>query len=224
MFDWSQIDTVFLDMDGTLLDLHFDNHFWLEHVPRRFAEARGVTLETAKRELLSRYRDIEGTLNWYCVDHWSRELGLDIALLKQEVEHLIQVHPYVLEFLEALAATGRSRVLVTNAHQKALALKMEKTQLAGHFDRIVSAHELGLPKEDRAFWSHLHAIFPFDRERTLFVDDSLSVLRSAADYGFGFLLAIVNPDSRQPLREVTEFPAVPDFSSLFTGLRAHETH
>ena len=64
MFDWSQIDTVFLDMDGTLLDLHFDNHFWLEHVPRRFAEARGVTLETAKRELLSRYRDIEGTLNW----------------------------------------------------------------------------------------------------------------------------------------------------------------
>ena len=222
MFDWSQIDTVFLDMDGTLLDLHFDNHFWLTHVPQRFAEAKGISVEAAKDELLPRYRDIEGTLNWYCVDHWSRELGLDIALLKQEVEHLIQVHPYVLEFLEALKSTGKSRVLVTNAHQKALALKMEKTQLAGHFERIVSSHELGLPKEDRAFWARLHAIYPFDPERTLFVDDSVSVLRSASHYGFRFLLAILNPDSQQPLREVTEFPAVPDFSSLFTALRAHK--
>lgn len=220
MFDWSQIDAVFLDMDGTLLDLHFDNHFWLEHVPQRFAEAKGITVPAAKNELLPRYQDIEGTLDWYCIDHWSRELGLDIALLKQEVEHLIQVHPYVLEFLEALATHGKSRVLVTNAHQKALALKMEKTQLAGQFERIVSAHELGLPKEDRAFWARLHAILPFDRERTLFVDDSVAVLRSAAHYGFRHLLAIVNPDSQQPLREVTDFPSVRDFSSLFTGLQA----
>ena len=26
MINWQQIDTVFLDMDGTLLDLHFDNY------------------------------------------------------------------------------------------------------------------------------------------------------------------------------------------------------
>ena len=29
---WRDIDTVLLDMDGTLLDLHYDNHFWLEPV------------------------------------------------------------------------------------------------------------------------------------------------------------------------------------------------
>ncbi|HBT55971.1 MAG TPA: haloacid dehalogenase, partial [Pseudomonas sp.] len=33
MLNWNAIDTVLLDMDGTLLDLHFDNHFWLEHMP-----------------------------------------------------------------------------------------------------------------------------------------------------------------------------------------------
>ena len=27
MLAWDEIDTVLLDMDGTLLDLHFDNHF-----------------------------------------------------------------------------------------------------------------------------------------------------------------------------------------------------
>jgi putative hydrolase of the HAD superfamily len=220
MVDWSRIDIVLLDMDGTLLDLHFDNHFWLEYVPDRYAEARGLTPEAAKAELLPRYRDIEGTLNWYCVDHWSRELGLDIALLKQEVEHLIQIHPHVPEFLEALATAGKQRVLVTNAHQKALALKMEKTRLAGQFDRIICAHDIGCPKEDARFWPRVHAIMPFDRERALFVDDSLRVLRTARDYGMGQLVAILAPDSRQPPRSVSEFPAVCDFSSLLPELAA----
>ncbi len=32
---WSRIDVVCLDMDGTVLDLRFDNRFWLEMLPRR---------------------------------------------------------------------------------------------------------------------------------------------------------------------------------------------
>ncbi|MBP8289854.1 MAG: haloacid dehalogenase-like hydrolase, partial [Chromatiaceae bacterium] len=144
MIDWDAIDKVFLDMDGTLLDLHFDNRFWREHVPARYAVARDLPLDQAKNQLLARYKDHEGTLTWYCIDHWSRELGLDIALLKEEIDHLIAAHPQVLEFLEALAARGKRRVLVTNAHQKAIALKMRKTRLVGHLERIISAHDLGL--------------------------------------------------------------------------------
>ena len=214
MIPWRDINTVFLDMDGTLLDLRFDNHFWLEHVPQRYAQARGMDQATAKAELLARYRSREGTLEWYCVDHWSRELGLDIALLKEEVHHLIAVHPHVVDFLEAVRAAGKRMVLVTNAHQKAIALKMQKTELAGHFDRIVCAHELGLPKEQVGFWARLHAIEPFMREHTLFVDDSTSVLRAAREYGIHHLCAVLRPDTRQPERTVTEFPAIRDFSEL----------
>lgn len=211
---WNSIDSVFLDMDGTLLDLHFDNHFWLDHVPRRYAEARGLALEDARAELLRRYHDIQGTLEWYCVDHWSRELGLDIALLKAEVSHLIAVHPHVLEFLKGARQRGKRLALVTNAHQKALALKMEKTQLAGYFDRVLCAHDLGHAKEEQAFWRRLRQVEPFDPERTLFVDDSLSVLRSAREYGIRQLLAILAPDSKQPAREPAEFPSVRDFAGL----------
>ena len=220
MLDWSRIDTVLLDMDGTLLDLNFDNHFWLEHVPQRYAEARGLSLQAAKDELFVRYHDISGTLDWYCLDHWSRELELDIALLKQEVDHLIQVHPHVLDFLGALQVAGKRRILVTNAHQKAIALKMEKTRLAGHFDRIVCAHDLGLPKEDHRFWARLHAILPFDAERSLFVDDSLAVLQSAREYGIVHLLAIGRPDSQKPERSIADYPSVADFSPLMSGLKA----
>lgn len=216
--DWQAIETVFLDMDGTLLDLHFDNHFWLEHVPLRYAERTGLPPQEAKRQLLERYRSVEGTLAWYCLDHWSRELGLDILLLKQEVDHLIAVHPHVLDFLTALRERGKRRVLVTNAHQKALALKLEKTRLGGYLDAVISAHSLGLPKEDPGFWALLHAIEPFDLKRTLFVDDSPAVLRSAQHYGFRWLLTVTQPDSRGDHRAAPGLPAIRHFAELIPGL------
>ncbi|NEV61942.1 GMP/IMP nucleotidase [Thiorhodococcus minor] len=215
--DWSQIDNVFLDMDGTLLDLHFDNHFWLEHVPRRYGEARGLSLEAAKAELMPGFRNIEGTLSWYCVDHWSRELGLDILLLKQEVAHLIAVHPHVMDFLDWLAIAGKRRVLVTNAHQKTLEFKLQRTPLAGHLERAITSHDLGVAKESPGFWPRFHAIEPFDPERTLFVDDNLSVLESARRYGIRWLLAIKEPDSKKPGREIDAFPAIDNFSELLPG-------
>jgi len=214
MIDWDAIDLVLLDMDGTLLDLRFDNHFWLEHVPQRYAEARGIGLGEAKEELLRRYRDRAGTLEWYCVDHWSRELGLDIALLKEEVDHLIAVHPHVLELLDALAEAGKRRVLVTNAHQRSIALKLRRTDLGAHLDAVVCAHDLGVPKEDRSFWGALQRVEPFDPERTLFVDDNEDVLRSARDGGLRWLLAVRCPDTGGGERRVEGFDSVRDFSEL----------
>ena len=217
---WNEIDDVFLDMDGTLLDLHFDNHFWLEFVPDRYAADNGLTPDEGRRKLLDLYRSREGTLDWYCVDHWSRELGLDIVLLKEEVDHLIAVHPHVIDFLEGVRNAGKRTALVTNAHQKTLAFKLERTPLAGYFDQVVCSHDVGVPKEHGAFWPKLHALQPFDAHRTLFVDDSLAVLRAARGYGIRWAIAVVRPDSTQPPRSVDEFPAVHDFSELIEGLGA----
>jgi putative hydrolase of the HAD superfamily len=220
MIDWTAVDKVFLDMDGTLLDLHFDNHFWLQHVPERYARARGLPLAEARARLYERYKTLEGTLQWYCVDHWSRALELDIALLKEETEHLIAVHPHVIDFLEALAERGMRRVLVTNAHQKSIAIKMEKTRLGGHLERIICAHDLGVPKESPDFWPLVQQVEPFDKTRTLFVDDSPAVLAAARDYGFRHLLAVLRPDSKGPGRDAGGLPAINHFADLLPGLRA----
>ncbi len=217
MIDWQRIDTVFLDMDGTLLDLNFDTYFWLEHVPRRFSEKHGVELETAKMQLMERYQAIMGTIDWYSIDYWTRELGLDIALLKEEVDHLIAVHPYVTTFLDAVRAAQKRVLLVTNAHMKSLELKMDRTRLGGHFDRLVCSHELGLPKEAPEFWAKLQDVETFDPKRTLLVDDSLPVLRSAREYGIGWLLAVYEPDTQQPRRDVAEFDAIETFRDILPG-------
>lgn len=217
--NWNDIDDVMLDMDGTLLDLHFDSHFWLEYVPLKYAEDQGISYQEARQFLYEKYREVEGTLEWYCVDTWSRKLGLDIALLKEEIEHLIAVHPYVVEFLEELRRQAKRTILVTNAHQKSLALKMKKTRLDHHFDHIVSSHQLGYPKESAHFWSGLHACLPFDATRTLFADDSYSVLKSARRYGIAHVIAITKPDSTQPHNTLEGFDGVADFEHLLAGLQ-----
>jgi len=214
MLDWNTITTVFLDMDGTLLDLNFDNYFWQEHVPLRYAQYNDLQVEVAKQELFPRFRSVEGTMDWYCLDYWSRELGLDIAELKREVDHLIQIHPHVCDFLSAARNHGKRVVLVTNAHTKSLDLKMERTQLAGHFDAIICAHDIGLPKEETDFWNRLQECEPFDRSKTLLVDDSLPVLRSAARYGLEHLLAVHKPDTQGPRKDVAEFRAIHSFDDI----------
>jgi putative hydrolase of the HAD superfamily len=214
MIDWKAIDTVLLDMDGTLLDLHFDNHFWQAHVPLRYAEARGLPHDIAREELMARYHARAGTLEWYSVDFWETELELDIMRLKEEVAHLIAVHPDVVDFLAATRAAGKRIVLATNAHHKSLTLKMARTGLEPHFDALVSAHALGAAKEQRAFWERLREIEPFDPERTLLVDDSLPVLDAARAYGIRHLVAVRNPDTKLPPKDTRDYPAIDSFAQL----------
>jgi putative hydrolase of the HAD superfamily len=212
---WEDIDTVLLDMDGTLLDLHFDNHFWLSHVPQRFAEENGMPLDEARAALMDRYQAKAGTLDWYCVDYWSGELGLDIARLKQEIQHLIAVHPHVVPFLLAVRAARKRTVLVTNAHHKSVTLKMRRTGIQRYLDSVVSSHTLGVPKEGHGFWDRLQAVEPFDPKRTLLIDDSLPVLRTARDYGIRHLLGVRRPDSGARELSPCEFPQVASFAGLF---------
>ncbi len=214
MLDWKCIQTVLLDMDGTLLDLHYDNHFWREHVPLRYAQKQGISNEAARQELAGRYHHRAGTLEWYCVDFWSRELDMDIAALKEEVAHLIAIHPDVPEFLSIARATGKRVVMVTNAHRKSVILKMRTTGLEPYFDALHSAHDVGRPKELPTFWQALQEREPFDPAATLLVDDSLPVLRSAREFGIAHLLAVRFPDTRLPEKDPEEFQAIHTFRDI----------
>jgi putative hydrolase of the HAD superfamily len=213
-FSWEQIDTVLLDMDGTLLDKYFDDYFWEEYVPKIFAEQNRMTSEEARKELLKRYQAVESTLQWTDLDYWSEQLGLDIPELKCKVDHLIQVHPFVLDFLQFIRKIGKKIHLVTNAHSKTLEIKLRKTAIGPWFDRIVCAEEVGEAKEHPAFWDKLEGMLNYDRKRTLLADDTAKVLRSAREYEMGFLIFVARPSSRLPVRYSDEFPSIVTFDEL----------
>jgi putative hydrolase of the HAD superfamily len=211
---WEDIDTILLDMDGTLLDKHFDDFFWEHYVPEIYAEMNDLTPIEARKELLARYKSIEGTLAWTDLDYWSRELGLDIPALKLKINHLIQVHPYVIDFLQYCSKLGKKVHLVTNAHSKTLDIKIQKTAIGEHFDRIICSQDVGLPKEDPEFWRKLETILGFDKQRTLLADDNENVLQAARDYGMGLLIFVARPSSREDIRYSEEFPSIVYFKEL----------
>lgn len=217
MIDWNTIDTVLLDMDGTLLDLHFDNYFWLTYLPVKLAEHRGQTIEEIRPDFDKLIESEQGSLNWYCVDFWSETLGVNIKQLKEDVQHLIAFRPHVEHFLQALQLTQHRVVLVTNAHRKSLDIKLRITRLDQYFDAVVCSHDFGMPKENVTFWGKLQTIEPFDPQRTVLIDDSLNVLDSAKQYGINHLLAILKPDSKQPDRETGNYRAIDSFHRIIPG-------
>ena len=214
MLDWNQIDTVLLDMDGTLLDLHFDTYFWLTHVPQKFAEKNDLPVDRAYQEILKRVKSHEGTLNFYCLDFWSDNLQLDIATLKHDVSHKIAYRPQVIAFLQQVRARNKRSVIVTNAHRDSLELKLDITGLHNYVDAIFCSHDFSLPKEAPNFWRHLQQQEPFQSASTLLIDDSLPVLRSAQNFGIAHLLTISQPDSQQAPRHCDEFPSLDDFADI----------
>jgi len=218
MPDWEQIDTVFLDMDGTLLDLRFDNHFWLEHVPLRYAERHAMSIDEAKARLFPKMHELRGQLDWYCTSFWSNELELPIIELKREVGHLIKTRPHTERFLRYLRNMGKHIVLFTNAHEDTVALKMELTGLAPAFDQTITSHSLGHAKEVEAAWSVLGSRHVFDPARALFIDDSFSVLDSANAYGVANLLGIVQPDSQGDMLTHPHYRLLESFAQIMPGL------
>ena len=212
--NWNDIDTVLLDMDGTLLDRHFDDHFWLEHVPARWAERNGKDPDFARRHLYALFRSQENTLNWTDLDYWSDRLQLDIPLLKKEVEHLIAVHPFVVEFLLFLKQHRKTVWLVTNAHSKTLDLKMKKTRLGAYFDGIISAHQVGLPKEDQRFWQALQNFVPYTPKRTMLGEDSETNLLTAAAYAIEYLIYVGRHSSTARPQTSHRFATIHYFKQL----------
>jgi 5'-nucleotidase len=212
--DWAHIDTVLLDLDGTLLDLAYDNHFWLEIVPAAYAAARMTTLEAARTEIAPLFRACEGTLPWYCIDHWSQELDLDIEALKRANTQRIAWLPGAKDFLLRVRGAGKRVVLLTNSHPRVLRIKDEHTGVLEYFDAAFTSHEFGVPKETAQFWEAVRAVEPFDARRSLFADDSPSVLRAAQNAGIRWVYGVRRPDSVETVREHVDVPAIDAVSEL----------
>ncbi|MEQ8662414.1 MAG: GMP/IMP nucleotidase [Gammaproteobacteria bacterium] len=217
--DWPAIDAVLLDMDGTLLDLHFDELVWNDALPTAYASRAGLDLAQARSHIRATLDAARGTLAFYCLDHWSACFDVDLHAIETRLGTHVRVHAGVRAFLAWARARGLALVLATNAHPRSLARKLALTGLEPFFDDVVSAHPLGAPKEQAAFWRALHSRTGFEPARTLFIDDNPAVLAAARAFGIAHLLAVRKPDSQGPAQCHPGYHALESFSALLATTR-----
>jgi len=216
LIPFKEIQYVLLDMDGTLLDRYFDDYFWEHLVPERYAERHKITFGRARKELFKRYKAHEGTLNWTDVDFWSKELALDILALKEQIRHLIEVHPHVEDFLIMLKVLRIKTYIVTNAHYKVLDMKLKKTDLGKYLTGAITSFEIGFPKEKIEFWQKAEQKISFSKEKTILVDDTIDVLKTAKRFGIKYLIYKARSNSKVKPLPSSEFVTILDFGELIT--------
>jgi len=214
MIHWPNIDTVLLDMDGTLLDLHYDTHMWMHVLPQRIAARDNISTEHAKTRLFEQFHNRARTIEYYCMDFWSDHTQMNIMDLHHEFSDLIRFLPGAENFLAQLRASSLTVRLVTNAHRDNLELKNRLTGLDNYVEDQVSSLDFREPKESQHFWNALMGSHPFDPQRTLLIDDNEDVLDAASLFGIAHLLSVKRPDSQRPEKTGSKYPAFSAYTQL----------
>ena len=211
---WDKVECVFLDMDGTLLDLNYDNHVWNDLFPAAYAKQQRISVDEAKAFLLNHMRDIRGTIDFYNIDYWADLTRLDMIALHSQATRLLNYRAGAEAFLHWLRAQGIKTVIATNAHRASIAIKDAHTQICAAVDHVVSSHDFGVPKESIGFWQtlfHQHAHTP---GACVCVDDNEPVLEAAQRSGMGHVLGINTPDSQRPSRTDMVCPHFDHFEEI----------
>jgi 5'-nucleotidase len=216
-FSWEGIDDVLLDMDGTLLDRHFDNFFFEEELPRRYAALHSLPFEVSRDRLMAMYRSVEGELAWTDLHYWTKRVGIDVVALHKELDHMIGFLPGAEEFLRHLRRLGKRVTIITNAHEAGVSVKSAKTGLDRLVDRIVDAFEVGYLKMRPEYWPSCQRLLGFDPARSLYMDDDEGCLIAAKRFGLAHLVHSAKSSSQLPPAPLAEFYSIAGFAPLLNG-------
>ena len=219
LLSWDRIDDVLVDMDGTLLDRHFDNFFFEEELPRRYANLHGLSFEASRERLMAMYRSVEGELAWTDLRYWGERVGIDVVAMHREFQHLIGFLPGAEDFLKAVRAKGKRIIVLTNAHEAGVAVKCAQTGLPKYVDRIVDAFEVGYLKMRLEYWPACRKLVGFDPNRSLYVDDDELCLAAAKQYGVASIIHSAKSSSQLPSAPSSQFASVEHLPALLNGTR-----
>ena len=216
---------IMFDMDGTLLDLAFDDLIWNYKLPERHALTHKCALEESHETLYSFYQEHKHTLSWYSSKYWTSKVGVDVLQLQHDFKDKIRPRLGCFELLDFLKQNGYRCWLVTNADRAGLELKLENVALSPYFEVMISSEEIGYSKEFFEFWQILQQKHPFNPQNCFLIDDTAPVLKGAEKFGIKNLITVTQPSSERAERNPLElqYPSIHHLTELIQILEIYET-
>jgi len=93
------------DVDGTLVDLEYNDLIWFKEIPELVARKKKISFEKSLKFVHEEYAKLgEHNLNWYDINYWISYFGIEISPDKifEKYEPQVKIYPEVIPLLEEL--------------------------------------------------------------------------------------------------------------------------
>lgn len=179
-------DLVSFDMQGSLTESAFSDHFWRELLPREYARLKGLSLAKAKQELGAQFTAMDQyDPLYYDAEYWIRHCECDRTL--REILDASEVRPTMMpgamEALERIGAEYPMIILSATTHSF---IDVELGALKNKFERVFSSFDdFGLAGKPPEVYEKVARLMGAEPGRCLHVgDDKLMDVVNAKEAGW----------------------------------------
>lgn len=118
------------DVDGTLVDLEYNDLVWFKEIPELVAKKKKINFEESLKLVKEEYSRLgEHNLNWYDIKYWISYFDLEVSYKKilEKYESQIKIFPDVIPTLEELKKDF-TLIVTTAMPREFLIPKMKKLE------------------------------------------------------------------------------------------------
>ena len=189
----TDVSNILLDIDGVLLDQNFDNLFWMEWVPEAVASSHDISLNAAKEDIYKTSKELYGTLPWYELKFWEDKYKVDLLSIADKNKSYAMFIDGAEEALKFISSLDKNIFFLTNCDSRLLKIKSSQVPLLNYADGWISSVDIGEVKEDQKFWKIALEKLNIQPSKSIFFDDNINIVNSAARYGIKKTVHITEP-------------------------------
>ena len=204
------------DLDGVILDQHYDRKFWQSWLPEHVANQTNQSIEKIQIEIQLKIDGQKGTLNWYDLNYWDDLLDVDCMEIIKEQEEKPSFLEGSLEALQELSTLKNPKHILTNGDPRLQEYKAEARNFLQFFDSIFYSMHAGYPKEKKEFWTLARHNLNLDFEDSIFIDDDFKVVTIAVKAGVKRVIWITPGKNRILQNGIETFSSLADLVSTIT--------
>ena len=189
----TDVSNILLDIDGVLLDQNFDNLFWMEWVPEAVASSHDISLNAAKEDIYKTSKELYGTLPWYELKFWEDKYKVDLLSIADKNKSYAMFIDGAEEALKFISSLDKNIFFLTNCDSRLLKIKSSQVPLLNYADGWISSVDIGVVKEDQKFWKIALEKLNIQPSKSIFFDDNINIVNSAARYGIKKTVHVTEP-------------------------------